>query len=186
MPCVCQPHPIIKWLILCMVSTLIACHSVPSIHVVRDKSANMPQYRTFAFHPSLDREGEQYESLSEQYLKSAIQEELKKRGLAYSDSPDLWVNFNVHTTEKLRVRTKPSPTHYYEFRYGYRVWPGYPIFEERIEQYTEGTLNIDLVDRQKNQLVWEGIAIGKVSKKTLDNLESNIIQTVALIFEKYP
>ena len=58
--------------------------------------------------------------------------------------------------------------------------------ETRVDQYTEGTLNIDAVDRSANTLVWEGIAIGKLNKKTMDDLPAKINQAVSMIFEKFP
>lgn len=62
------------------------------------------------------------------------------------------------------------------------MWGDYPIFEERVTQYTEGTLNIDLIGNKTNRLLWEGIAVGRVNENTYDNLEAKINEAVALIF----
>lgn len=62
------------------------------------------------------------------------------------------------------------------------MWGDYPIFEERVTQYTEGTLNIDLIDNKTNRLLWEGIAVDRVNENTYDNLEAKINEAVALIF----
>ena len=53
-------------------------------------------------------------------------------------------------------------------------------------QYTEGTLNIDLVDRQKNRLVWEGIAVGRIAKLKPEERAARIDATMAEIFARYP
>jgi hypothetical protein len=60
------------------------------------------------------------------------------------------------------------------------------MMQERIKQYTEGTLNIDLIDRKTNLLLWEGIAIGKVTSNTYDNLEIKVNEAVTLMFETLP
>jgi hypothetical protein len=100
----------------------------------------------------------------------------------------LWVNFNTKTKDRVRVIDTPEPFsyHYYFFRHDYGVWGGYPYTETRIEQYTEGTLNIDVIDISNKRLLWEGIAVGTLSKRTMDNLEDKINEALMLIFEKYP
>jgi hypothetical protein len=47
-------------------------------------------------------------------------------------------------------------------------------------------VNIDLVDRARNRLVWEGVAIGRITQRVLDNPTSAIDLTVAAIFDRYP
>ena len=108
------------------------------------------------------------------------------KGYRYSNNPDLWVNFNTYTKEKIQDLSDVMPHPYYDFRHDYGVWGNYPHYETRIEQYTEGTLNIDVIDKSNKKLLWEGIAVGRLNKRTLDNLEEKINQAVALIFEKFP
>jgi hypothetical protein len=109
-----------------------------------------------------------------------------KKGYTFAEEPDLWVNFNVYVKDKININTAPSPAFYYHYRRGYGVWGNYPIIEDRITQYTEGTLNIDLIDNNTKRLLWEGVAIGRVSENTYENLEDKINQAVTLIFEKLP
>ena len=53
-------------------------------------------------------------------------------------------------------------------------------------RYTVGTLNVDLIDATRNQMVWEGVAVGEVSKKHLENREAAIAKAIEKIFSKYP
>ena len=53
-------------------------------------------------------------------------------------------------------------------------------------QYTEGTLSIDLIDTARNQLVWEGIAVGRIRQSTLDDIQGAVNRVVPLIFQEYP
>jgi len=111
---------------------------------------------------------------------------MQKKGFRQAEDADLWVNFNVYVHDKLTVDTSPSISLYYGFRRDYAVWGNYPMLQERIQQYTEGTLNIDLIDRKTNLLLWEGVAIGKVTSRTYDNLEFKINEAVKLMFETLP
>jgi hypothetical protein len=151
-----------------------------------DQSVQLENYQTFGFYPTLIPQGDEYDSLSYRYIKSAIQTEMLKKGYTYAEEPDLWVNFNVYVKDKININTAPTASFYYHYRRGYGVWGDYPIIEDRITQYTEGTLNIDLIDNNTKRLLWEGVAIGRVSDKTYENLEDKINQAVALIFEKLP
>lgn len=48
------------------------------------------------------------------------------------------------------------------------------------------TLNIDVVDRAQKQLLWEGIAIGRITQKMYENLEPTIDAVVKEVFLKFP
>ena len=71
---------------------------------------------------------------------------------------------------------------YYHYR-NYVAWPGYEV---GIDQYKEGTLNIDVVDAATMRLVWEGIAVGRVTDKTYRDREAAIDKAVVEIFKSYP
>jgi len=110
------------------------------------------------------------------------------RGYTLADNPDLIVNFYVHTQEKIKTTQTPTTTGGY---YGYRgsrygTWGGYPSYETRVTQHTEGTINVDLVDRARGQLVWESELVGRVTEEVRENLESAIDQAITEIFTKYP
>lgn len=172
--------------LLLLTSMLSGCQSVPKIHSMLDPSAQFDNYQTFGFYPTLIPQGDEYDPLSYRYIKSAIQAEMLNKGYTYAAEPDLWVNFNVYVKDKIQINTAPSASFYYHYRRGYGVWGDYPFVDERITQYTEGTLNIDLIDTHTNRLLWEGIAIGRVNQQIYENLEDRINQAVRLIFERLP
>lgn len=172
---------VLMWTLL-----LCSCASTPKIHSLVDDRVQFNNYQTYAFHPSLSVERDNYDSMSSRYIKVAIRNEMQKKGFREAEAAELWVNFNVYMQDKITVDTSPSIWLYYGFRRDYGVWGNYPMMQERIRQYTEGTLNIDLIDRQNNVLLWEGIAIGKVTSSTYDNLEFKINEAVRLMFETLP
>ena len=59
-------------------------------------------------------------------------------------------------------------------------------YDTRVDQYVEGTINIDMVDAQRKQLVWEGVAVGRVTKKTQEDRQAALRGAVTEIFAKYP
>lgn len=172
--------------VLMLAGALYSCASGPRIYTSQDPQAAFDTYRTFAFEARLGTDRpDGYASLLSQYLKTATRAEMERRGYRYSEeNPDLSVNFFVNTQEKIRSRTTPSPDVYYTYRRGYyRTWGGY---ETTIAQYTEGTLNIDIIDAKRDQLVWEGVAIGRVSEKARENLQAAVNGAVVAVFAEYP
>ena len=53
-------------------------------------------------------------------------------------------------------------------------------------RYTEGTLNVDLVDAKRNALVWTGAAVGRVSRSKSGQEDAKIDAAMADIFNRYP
>ena len=75
--------------------------------------------------------------------------------------------------------------------YGYRdpfydPWGGYVAYETRIDQYPEGTLNIDVIDAATKSLVWEGSIGGRVTDSAIRNLEQTIDNAVKAIMADFP
>jgi len=67
----------------------------------------------------------------------------------------------------------------------YTAWPMYAD-PTTVSQYKEGTLNIDIVDAARKQLVWEGVVTDSVTQKALDNAQAAIDPAVAAAFAKCP
>lgn len=169
-----------------LATALLGCASGPKIFTNQDPSADFAGYRTYGFPPVLGTDEAGYSSILSQLLKTAASRELETRGYTQSDQPDLLVNFQVRTKEKIQASSTPAAGGYYGYRRGYYgVWGGYPM-ETNVTQYTEGTLNIDLVDAKRNQLAWEGVAVGRIREETRRNLEPAVNEAVAKIFAEYP
>ena len=164
-----------------------ACASTPNTFSQADPSTDFTQYRTYAFYDNPATNNAEYESLVTNFLKVSVAQQLDARGMNYDPSnPDIVVNFFLNTKEKVRSRSVPTMSGYYGYRDPfYDPWPGY-AYETRIDQYTEGTLNIDVADVARKKLVWEGSVVGKITDEFVRNLEQGLDQAVADIFENYP
>lgn len=164
------------------------CASTPNTISNADPAADFSRYRTFGFFDPMATDEAGYESLVTSFLKVAMSQELARRGLAYAEDPDLKVNFFINTKEKIRSHSVPSLSAYYDYRdpFFYDPWPAYPAYETRIEQYTEGTLNIDAVDPKTKKLVWEGVASGRITDSDIRNLEKTIDDAVKAVMVNFP
>lgn len=171
-----------------LTAVLAACTTGPQIRTDYDHSANFAAYKTFAFVSPLGTDVDGYSTLITQRLKAATQRELEARGYRYSETnPDLLVNFSARLENKIDIEpAMPPPIGYYGYRAAafYGPWPAYG-FQNNVDQYTQGTLNIDLVDARRKQLVWEGVAVGRVTNEKLANPAPAIDQAVTDIFAKY-
>lgn len=165
---------------------LAACASGPKIYTNTDSSADFSRYQTYGFFEELATDKADYESTESRLLKAAVAREMSLRNLTFSDQPDLTVNFFINTEEKIRSRSSPTTGAYYGYRGSrYGAWGSYGT-ETRIDQYTEGTLHIDIVDSATEKLVWDGAIVGKVTEEVRQNLEPVINEAVVAIFEKFP
>ena len=175
-----------------IIALMAACASSPDIRSDYDHSVDFSQYRTYGYYSPMGIENPNYSSLLGQMFRDAIDAQMLKRGYVQSNNPDLLFNVSARLEDKTRVTTMSNPGMYggggyYGYRGGmYDPWGGYGYgTSTHVSQYTEGTINIDMVDPKLKRMLWEGVAIGKVQDKN-DNLRQDIMTGVAEMFEGYP
>ena len=175
--------------VLLLVVFAAGCASKPKMRSAYDDSIDFSQYKTYNFYQNAGPDSDSYQSLFSQYMITAINKEMQARGYTLSDAPDLMVNFNANLQDKTKVTTSPSMnSSYYGYRGGYYGgWNGYGYgTETHVSQYTEGTFNIDLVDPQRQQLVWEAVGVGRINDDSFDNLQQKVMEGVPVYFNLYP
>jgi PBP1b-binding outer membrane lipoprotein LpoB len=59
-------------------------------------------------------------------------------------------------------------------------------FDDRAVNYQVGTINVDIVDAARKQLIWEGVAEGRVSEEALANPKVTINAVVTEMMRQYP
>ena len=173
-------------------ATLAGCASTPKadIHVHAAPDANFSKYATFGFPDQTGTDRGGYSTLITSYFKSAVREQMEQRGYHYVDeNPDLLVNFYAKVHERTEVRSDPSYSAaygYYGYRYGlYGAWPLYDN-DVRTVTYPIGTANIDVVDARQKQMIWEGVAQGRLSDQDMNNPRDSISQVVTQLFARFP
>ena len=178
---------------LLITTFMIGCASGAKIRSDFDRDTDFSQYQTYNFYADAGPEHTDYQSLFSQHMVTAITKEMDARGYEKSDDPDLLVNFNAFLRDKTKVTTRSAPVSYggyYGYRRGYYdPWFGYShsyATETHVSEYSEGTINIDLVDAKKKKLIWEAVGVGRVNEKTLRNVEQAVMDAVPRFFETYP
>ncbi|KAF1687287.1 hypothetical protein B1992_04725 [Pseudoxanthomonas broegbernensis] len=184
------PRRLGAWAALAAVALLLsACASGPRISSEADPEADFGGYRSFAFHSPLAVESQGYSTPTSRRIRDAARAQMEARGYVYDTaSPDLWVNLNAYLQERTDVTTMPEVD--YDFYYSYRArsYLAVPYWRDRtdVRRYTEGTLNVDLVDARHRRLVWTGVAVGRVGRVAPEQRGARIDAAMAEIFARYP
>lgn len=179
-------------LVLGMATLLASCASKPTIQSDYDPSVDFSKFKTYNFFSPMGIEGPNYSSIYGAIFRDAIGKELEARGYTLSDNPDLMINVSGRLQDKTKVTTTSDPYMgggYYGYRRGYYgTWGGYGYgTTTHVSQYTEGTVNVDMVDRAQKRMVWEGVAVGRVNeKKTSEERRANIYAGIQEMFAGYP
>ena len=184
-----QFRSVLRLVALSSLLALAACASGPRIASQSDPGADFSRYRSFAFYTPLALEQNGYTTITSNRIRAAVRAQMEARGYVFDEAdPDLWVNLNAYLQDKTRVTTMPEVDYDYYYSYRARGYVAVPYWRDRtdVRQYTEGTLNVDLVDARRKQLVWEGIAVGTVGRADAQRRGEQIDTAVAAIFAAYP
>ena len=122
--------------------------------------------------------------LNQRRLITAINNELSRKGLTKSDSPDMLVDIKVSAEKK---QSATATTDWYGAGYRYRWGGGFTTTSINVNDYTEGTIFIDFIDNDSNKLVWQGRGVGTLSPNLkAEKREKRIDKAINKIFKKYP
>jgi hypothetical protein len=174
----------VSWLIVALV---LACTAADAqkITVEYDKAMDFSKYKTYAIDPT--GQDNAARPMLRLMIQAAVQDDLGKRGLTKVDSnPDLYVQmYGAIDTD--------YTAHYHDPYYGggippsnsrYMVWHTIPGTVTSVT-IPKGTLMIDLLDANKKELVWRGIAKQKLSDSR-DKLLDQVNTAVEKMFAQYP
>lgn len=167
---------------------------VPSITATSqfDRSIDFEIYQTFALMkpeaPNTSADPTLFEPLLDRRIRESITAELVKRGLRPdAENPDLLIAYDVAVPKAENVVNDPNApglgySYWYGYRYNYNTagFPGY----RSINSYPPGTIVIDIIVPNTNQLVWRGIAEGDINPSLTE--ERKIRRAIAGIILQYP
>jgi len=168
---------------------LAACAAGPRVRTDADPAGDFSKYATYAFYEPLAMEQSGYTTYLSDRIKTSVRREMDARGYRFDpDNPDLRVNFQGIIRERTDVYNVPRTDMQYFYSYRARRYFAVPVWydETRVNDYTEGTLTVDLVDAERNHLVWTGDAIGRVTQKTPQERVQAADAAIAAIFIEYP
>lgn len=171
---------------------LAACATGPQIDTLQAPDADYSRYETFSYVSPLGTDRAGYASIISQQLVFSTRREMELRNFEYVDNPedaDLLLNFNAQLNEQIRTIDVVEPAFgpaFWDYRYGmYSPWPTYQR-STAVDQFTEGTLVIDLIDAEAERMIWEGTATGRVTERTRRDAAEEIDDAVKAIFDRFP
>lgn len=170
-----------KSLLLVVTIILSSCRAV-SVVTDYDDSVDFSKYRTYAFYkPEIDKA--KISDLDKKRILRAIEFELVAKGFVKSTNPDLLVG--IFTESKERVNVNQNNNFGWGFGWGWNpwIWGGNNI---NVNQYTEGTLFIDFIDKEKKELIWQGIGTGALRLESREKKEERIKEFVKEIISRFP
>lgn len=176
-----------RLLTLAILITLTSCSSV-KVSSDYDTEANFKGYRTFAFYKKgIDKAS--VSDLDKKRIMRAIEAELTAKGFTKSSNPDILVSIFTKSRERVNINNNNFGWGW-GWGWGRWGWGGSPWLwgnqNIRVNQYTEGTLFIDFIDKNENELVWQGIGSGAMKIKNPKKKEERIKSFVKEILSSYP
>lgn len=190
----------VRYITACLLLAALAtgCSTGPQVRSAVAPEINVESdFQTFSFFPELSTDRAGLHTILSRQLVASTRREMEVRGFSYVDNPaeaDLLINFHTDVAEQFRVRGTTQHWHgntFWNHRRGfYDPWPGHRRWPTHstvsVDQYSEGSLNIDVVDADTNMLVWEGVATKRLTQRTLNDLGPAIDNAVHLMFQRFP
>ena len=173
------------------------CIPTRSVQSTYDPTANFSTFQTFTWYPAevpapkQGSGGALYSTLLDQRIKEAIASELVKNGITPdTEAPGLLVAYDIAigATQEVANNTDLPPG----FGYGYGYWYGYRYRYSgagiqnfnNINSYPKGSIVIDLIDPDTNQVIWRGTFNAEIDPIVTDLDKIN--RAVATIMAQFP
>ena len=171
---------ILKLLFLLCLVMLTSCSSVKVVSDY-DTKVDFTSYKTFAFYKKgIDKAS--VSDLDKKRIMRAVEAELLAKGFSKSANPDILVSIFTKSREQVNVSDNNIGI---GWGWGYNPW-FYGRTNININQYTEGTLFIDFIDKNTNELIWQGIGSGAMKMSNIEKKEERINEFVYKIISTYP
>lgn len=168
---------------LILLLSLFSCNTIKVV-TDYDTKADFNKYKTFAFYKTgIDKAD--ISDLDKKRVLRAIESELLAQGFTKSDTPDMLVSF--FTKSRRKVNINQNNNFGYGFGWGWNPWMMNGMNNNiNVREYTEGTLFIDFIDKDKKELVWQGIGTGALKIENVEKKEERIKLFVKEIVSRFP
>lgn len=157
--------------------TFASSAQAQSVQADFDRAFDFSRLKTFNFAVQRRSPGDPLakDTLNDGRIKSALESKLTASGYRRetAQKADFAIAYYVTTRNKLDVQ---------DYSLGPRRWFGGR--DIRVDQYTEGTLIVDLIDPNTKQLIWRGRASGSVELKDADKKIDKAVEKLVKQFVK--
>lgn len=176
------------------IALLSACTTPLRVSAERDRTVAFERYRTFAWLQPEQKDWQNNISARNQaeLIQTAVTKELETRGMRVDTAtPDLLLRYQSGIQNYTGYRTMPvygyAPP--IPFFFGRSLWYGgggyYPMYSRSYRtNIREGTLNIEVIDRKTNNVIWRGLSEERLYSR--GGMNADIPYIIQVIFEHYP
>jgi hypothetical protein len=159
-----------------LLGLLVISASAQSVQSDYDRSFRFSNLKTFSF--ATQRRGPSDplagDTLNDGRIRTSMESQLMANGFRMeTEKPDFVIAYYVTTKNKLSVQ---------DYGYGPPRWWG--SRDIRVNQYSEGTLMVDFIDTNTNQVIWRGRASGTLELKGVDKKISKSVEKLVKQFMK--
>lgn len=176
-----------SYLLLMAILILAACSSGVNISSQYEEDIDFSKYSTFRMLP-IQHEGNdrfEFSEVNQQVLKEAIVNELQSMSFSQNESnPDVMIHTTIGIEQRTQMRERTLQDGAYYM--GQRNYSWSASDSILVGYYDEGSLIVNMIDADKNQVVWHGTAQKALKNKPADDWEDRVRQAVADLFAKYP
>lgn len=154
-----------------------------------DKNADFTTYKTYTFSGWQKDSDKKLNDFDKKRITDALISEFDKRGMKFIAEGSADANIALYVV----IEKKTSTTAYtnyvggmgYRGRWGWGMGSGYATTNYSESDYNEGTLVIDMYDKDSKDLVWQGVLTTAINDKAKKR-EKTIPKKIAKLMKEYP
>jgi len=154
-----------------------------------DPQASFDGFNTYAWAqrtPTGDDDPRVYNDIVDRRIKLAADQALEAKGYQQSNSPTFFVAWHGAIDGKMNVTTINN---HYGYGWGYYRYGGMGMGTSQtyVNEWDEGTLLIDIIDAQSNNLVWRGTATAELRQsQNPEQQQQRLNEILAKLLERFP
>lgn len=154
--------------------TILMLSSCASTQYVSDSlgTVDASQYNTYVME---DNCADDINPIMQIRIKNALEKKLRMNNYTNNKNADILVKYFVKNISKKYVE---------ECKEEYSRWEGGKYCQERVVNYVEGSIVIDIIDTRTNAIIWHGAAYGP-SWSSLSDPNKKVNEVVNKLLERY-
>ncbi|GGF47153.1 hypothetical protein GCM10011339_39600 [Echinicola rosea] len=155
-----------------------------------DKETDFSKYKTYSFEGWQKESDQHLNEFDKKRILESLKSEFAMRGMVHSED-----NADAKIALYVVLDQKTSTTAYTDFMGGYGYGPrwGWGMGAGNVsatttysnDDYTEGTLVVDMYDSDSDKLVWQGILTSTVTEKP-EKRDKTIPKNIKKLMKKFP